>query len=222
DDLNTLSPRFKHAADLGCGLGPLLPTLSKKFTSVTAVDYSQEMISSAKKSNEHLTNIAYTQADLKDLRQFHSRFDVAIAVNSILEKNLSAVRQIVVEIFRSLKKGGRLFAIMPAMEVFLYQAMLIAEKETGNGRTDRQARRRVIQIVDPEKHDFILGKVTYYGDTQKYFYRFEIQHLLKQAGFKSIELSKVLYSWETFEDAGQNKLDGELLPWDWYVTCEKN
>ena len=191
-DFNPLFSDLRHlggnAIDLGCGIGPLLPILSEQFSHVTALDFSKEMVEQARKNNLMLPNVSYVQADMKDLR-IRKRFDVAVAVNSILAPDVKEVNSMLKQAHKILKPGGTLLAVLPAMEIYLYQAMLIVDE---NKDDLKKARKKAAAQVNPDEHDLLLGTITFDGDTQKCFYRFEIPHLLEKAGFKDID--KVLYS----------------------------
>lgn len=49
--IKKLKKTNKTAIDLGCGTGPLLPKLSKKYELLYGVDYSEGMVRKAKKEN---------------------------------------------------------------------------------------------------------------------------------------------------------------------------
>ena len=71
------------AVDLGTGIGNLLPFLEKNFRSVVGVDFSPKMVEIAgKKAKKQKTKII--KKDIRNLAGLYSKFDVAFAVNSIL------------------------------------------------------------------------------------------------------------------------------------------
>src|SRR4051794_20581904 len=49
----------KTIADLGCGIGPLLPLLSKKFDQVIAVDFAEGMLKRAKEKAPDRKNVRF-------------------------------------------------------------------------------------------------------------------------------------------------------------------
>ncbi|MCD4666969.1 class I SAM-dependent methyltransferase [archaeon] len=212
-DLKNLKSKRKNIIDLGCGLGELEPLISKYFKHVVALDISPEMINKAKLKNKNLSNINFYVNDISDLKRFHSKFDIALSINSHISPDLKKLDKIFKETYNILKKKGVFIAIFPAMEVYLYQAMLLAQKKS---------RKEVARFINDKEHDFLLGIIDFEKVKQKCYYQFEISYRLKKAGFKNIKISKVLYSWNEFEEAGQLKFLKEDLPWDWYVICEKN
>lgn len=208
EDLKRL--KGKRVIDLGCGIGPLLPMLSKHFSTVTALDYSQSMLDKARDENTNLKNVNYLAMSMKEI-DFIECYDTALSVNSLLDPDPENVRQIISNIYDLLQHGGKFIGIVPAMEVYLYQAMLIMQ------RSGKDAAEEFLS----GEHDLLSGTITFDGDCQKCFYRFELRHLLEQAGFSSIQVSKVLYPWEEFRKAGQEYFPEAGNPWDWYFRCEK-
>src|ERR1700751_5445402 len=69
--------RRKVAADLGCGVGPLLPALSKQFGHVYAIDFAPGMLDRARKNCAALDNIEFLQRLLTDLTALAGKVDVA-------------------------------------------------------------------------------------------------------------------------------------------------
>jgi len=220
DDLKGVANSSNKIVDLGCGLGELAPILSKSFKEVMGVDISEEMISRAKEKNSNFENVNFLVGDISSLRDYHNKFDVAVSVNSIISPDLKLVDKMFLETNNILKKGGKFICILPSMEVFAYQALLIAQKY--NSKTDDldELRKKAREFINDEEHDFLLGMTDFDGK-QKYYYRFEILWRLKKAGFQNVQIKKVFYPWKEFKAAGQKSFPGEDLPWDWYVICEK-
>ena len=124
-------------------------------------------------------------------------------------------------IYKMLKKGGKIIAILPAMEVYLFQAMLLREKLRSKGMDKKMTRKEIYNAFPMKEHDFLRGIFTYEGDSQKAYYEFEVKHRLNKEGFKNIKISKVYYSWKEFKKAGQLYFPSADLTWDWFVTAEK-
>ncbi|MBU1976126.1 MAG: methyltransferase domain-containing protein [Nanoarchaeota archaeon] len=221
NDITVLPKRFESAIDLGCGLGTLLPTLSKKFKNVVGLDFSQNMVDGASERTKKFDNVHCVCGDMKNLKKQYNAYDAAFSINSILASNIKDVKGIIKEIYKVLRQGGRLFAVLPAMEIYLHQAQLIVDREMGKGKSQKLARKKARSLISKSEHDFILGTINFDGDTQKCFYSFEIPRLFKEAGFQDVELDKVTYSWTEFQKAGQAFFPEAELPWDWYVKCEK-
>src|SRR4051794_13922300 len=71
-------------ADLGCGIGPLLPLLASRFARVVAVDFAPGMLARARERCAGLANVTFEQRELDDLTPLHGTLDVAVAVNSLV------------------------------------------------------------------------------------------------------------------------------------------
>src|SRR5262245_45497913 len=97
--LAALAGGGRTAADLGCGLGPLLPFLAGHFRRVLAVDFAEGMLRRARQRCAGLKNVSFFRRALTDLDGLPGPVDVAVAVNSLvlpdlgeLERGLEAVQ----------------------------------------------------------------------------------------------------------------------------------
>jgi SAM-dependent methyltransferase len=203
-------------ADLGCGIGNLLPFLSGRFHKVVAVDFSNGMLRQARARCPQENTVFYRRS-LANLAHFHGQFDVAIAVNSVLSPKQSEVDQILREIAATLKPGGAFAGIFPSMESVLYEGVLLLEKEREQAGTEEQARKRVNRLIGPRRYDFVSGLYTDGPDRQKFYYSFELRRRLQSAGFKNIQFGKVLYPWS--QDHAWFDFSGEPRMWDWFVRA---
>src|SRR5438309_2346451 len=60
-------PRHGVVADLGCGIGPLLPDLARQFRNVHAVDFAEGMLGRARERCADLKNVTFHHRALTDL-----------------------------------------------------------------------------------------------------------------------------------------------------------
>jgi SAM-dependent methyltransferase len=186
---------------------------------VTAIDFSERMLARAR-GRPVGANVSFLRRDLRDLEGCRGRFDVAIAVNAVLAPDAREVNAILDGIYRSLRPGGRLIAIFPAMEPVLYQAMLIYEQEVGSAGERKRALSRTRRRLERSKFNFELGLYEDGSLVQKFYYDFEIRFRLRRAGFRWIRLGKVLYPWDA-ERIGYELFPGEPRMWDWFVTARR-
>ena len=210
----------KSVIDLGCGIGELEEFLSKYFKEVIGIDFSKRMILQSKEKNKSLKNVKFYLRDISNLKEFHNKFDLAVSINSIIPSDINKVDKIFREANNVLKNKGKLICILPAMEVFIYQSLIIAKNEAEKNKNIKNIEKKIKKLIKEKEHNFLLG-ITDFEGKQKNYYSFEILWRLKKAGFKKIKIKKVLYSWKEFADAGQGYFPKEELPWDWYVICEK-
>ncbi len=209
----------KSVIDIGTGIGNLLPELVKRFGHVAAVDISPEMIKHAKEKVEG--NVEFSVRDMRDLSEFHNKFDVAISVNSVLAPDIFDVDRIIKEIHNVLKAQGILLAIFPSMDSILHQSILLYEKARESGKPHEKALEETREKIKRDSCDFLLGTFKYNDMVQKHYYPFEIKYRLKKAGFKAIKLRKVYYPWEVYEEDHLLELNDKPKSWDWFVYAEK-
>ena len=175
------------------------------------------MLAEARK-REPGSNVELVRHDLRDLSAFRHRFDIAIVVNAVLAPDPREVSAILEGIFHSLKPGGRLFAVFPAMEPVLYQAMLIFEQEIAKVPEEKRALSRTRRRLERSKFNFELGLYDDDGLRQKFYYDFEIAHRLRRAGFRDVRIGKVLYPWDS-EHIGYEIFPDEPRMWDHFVRA---
>lgn len=204
--------------DLGTGIGNALPLLKENFKSVTAIDYSQTMIDAAEKKHK---DISFAVADMRNLKKYHNKFDVAISINSVLSPSHKDVKIIIKEIYRVIKKNGSFLAVFPSMEGQLYGALLTFERELKKTNNREQAWDNTNEIMQRHNFDFVKGTFAAEGVKQKFFYEFELEYRLRKAGFKDIIITKVNYPWRLWDDYNWKSFQKEPPFWDWFVVCKK-
>ena len=207
----------KTAGDLGCGIGTLLPALSGRFRQVLAIDFSPAMLARARRTCPR-RNLTLARADLADLRAFRGRLDVAVTVNAVLAPDAERLTAIFDNLRATLRPGGRLLGVFPAMEAVLYQGLLIHERERrAYGAT--RARSRTSRILERRKFDFVHGTYAENGRVQKFFYAFELEYRLRRAGFRRIRVGRLPYPWGPGL-GGYERFPGEPPMWDWLVRAD--
>ena len=220
DDLKDLRSRKLSVIELGCGLGELVPFLVENFKSVTATDFSPEMIARAKARNAG-SDAEFLVMDIADMMEMDVLFDVAVSVNSIITSDLAKLNRMIGEIFAILKPGGRLYAIMPAMESYIYQNMIFVDRELQKEASQKKVIMLASRKLDHKSFDAFHGLIDFEGDVQKAFYRFEIVYRFGRVGFENFRIQRVPYRWMKWKEAGQLYYPREDPPWDWYFTCNK-
>jgi len=210
----------KTAADIGTGRGDFLPFLAEKFKHVHAIDFSKKMLERAKEKHSGHSNITFRQHDIRKLTSLNLNLDIAVAVNSVLHPCFEDVNKSFREIHSSLNKGGMFIGIFPSMEAVLHHSMLVYEREYRKHKDEKKALANTRRIVEKSKYNFITASYEDDGEKQKFYYRFELDNRLRQAGFKDVTFKKVEYPWG--EQSGDYEaFHGRPGIWDWYVAARK-
>ena len=211
NDLKNLNGKV---VDIGCGIGELVEQLASQFDEVHAWDYSKKMITKAKEKNNGIKNAFFEVKDTNNLKE-KEEFDVALSINSLLTPNPIKLNKMTKNIYNAIKTGGTFICIVPSIESYIYQEMIAKERKLLRKKIPREDEftKNIINFID--------GTITFEGEKQKAFYRFEMLYRLEKNGFKNIEISKIKYHWKDWFDAGQRYFPTEKEPWDWYVKCKK-
>jgi SAM-dependent methyltransferase len=208
----------KTAADLGCGIGPLLPFLANRFQSVYAIDFAEGMLARASESCRDFKNVRFFKRNLNDLQPLHRQVDMAIAVNSFVMADLDVLEGSLREARAILKPGGRFLGIVPAMDAVHYVTMLLVDRARKAGMPQEAARRNAAHHGEHEYYDFTFGEFRYQGLEQHFWQPFEVRNRLQRAGFGRVRLSKVVLDWDQFPCSSDFK--SLPPPWDWFFEAE--
>ncbi len=106
-----------NVLDLGCGEGAFLPTISKRFDSVVALDLDMRAARETVSEFE-LTNVNIVEGNYQKLSDGDGTFDLVVAA-SVLE-HFKELGDVIDFISSKLKSGGQFIASVPS-ENFLYQ-----------------------------------------------------------------------------------------------------
>ncbi len=214
------TPRHKTAADLGCGTGPLLPFLTRRFGRVIALDFAPGMLERARgrlnpEASERVTFLKRPMHELDDLA---GQVDVAVAVNSLVMPDVRLIDRALRAIRSALRPGGHFLGVVPSIDAIAYHAMLLMDCALDRGLTPREAERHAAVQAERRYYDFAFGRFRFQGLRQKFWQPFEVEHRLAKAGFSSITLGKVLYPWD--EALGSvEELAGFPRSWDWFFQA---
>lgn len=219
---NIEDPKTKVIADIGCGRGEIGKKLCSMFKEVYMLDFSPGMIEVAKSNSKSTKpdNMNFMVKDMRDLSEFNEKFDVVIAVNSVIMPCIADVKKSLKSIYDTLKPGGNMYGIFPSMSSIAYQAFLALDNELSKGKDEKMAVANAKRLIERRKYNFVKGTYNDDGQEQKFYWWFELKIRLQEAGFKDIKMSKVLYPWG--EQTG-DFLDfpGRPKMWDWFISAKK-
>jgi SAM-dependent methyltransferase len=205
-------PAGKVVADLGCGIGPLLPFLAEHYRQVYAVDFASGMLARARQTAAGHANVAFLRASLTGLK-LPEPVDVAVAVNSLVMPDVRDLDRSLARVRAALKRGGRFVGIVPAMDAVHYYTMLLLDRALGSGKPPAAARKNAAHLADHEHFDFAFGQFRYQGLDQHFWQPFEVRYRFRRAGLRLVRLRKLYLSWQQF--AGAAELKRYKPPWDW-------
>jgi SAM-dependent methyltransferase len=213
-----LADQTKTAADLGCGIGPLLPFLAEHFGRVIAVDFAEGMLARARQRCQGLANIEFHERELTELGVFAGQVDVAVAVNSLVLPDTAALDAALHSIHGTLRPGGHFLGIVPAIDAVHYFTMLLLDRARLTGMPEDKARRNAAHHAEHEYYDFAFSTFRYNGLEQHFWQPFEVRYRLRRAGYRRIRMAKVHLAWEQFGCA--DELGHFPPPWDWFFDAE--
>jgi SAM-dependent methyltransferase len=206
--------RAKAVADLGCGIGPLLPFLAERFGQVHAVDFAAGMLARARERCAALGNVAFHQLSLTDLSSLAGQVDVAVAVNSLVMPDVAEQEQVLGQVRKLLRPGGVFLGIVPAMDAVHYYTMLLVDRALEAGKPIQAARQNAAHHNDHELYDFAFGQFRFQGIEQHFWQPFEIRYRFRRSGFRQVRLRRVWLDWKQFSCS--KELGRYPPPWDWY------
>jgi SAM-dependent methyltransferase len=218
--LARLASSRRTVADLGCGIGPLLPFLAERFPRVLAVDFAPGMLARARERCQGHRNVEFLQGSLTDLRPLINRVHVAVAVNSLVLPDIDDLDKALAAIAATLRRGGHFVGIVPAMDGVQYFTMLLLDRARANGLPQEKARQNAAYHAEHTLYDFAFNEFRYKGLRQHFWHPFEIRYRLRRAGFRQVHLEKVRLSWQQF-GCGRDFAD-QPPPWDWFFHARSS
>jgi SAM-dependent methyltransferase len=211
-------PRGKVVADLGCGIGPLLPLLAEHYRKVFAVDFAPGMLQRAREAAAAHANVVFIEASLAAL-ELPEAVDVAVAVNSLVMPDVRDLDRSLQRIGAVLKPGGYFLGIVPAMDAVHYYTMLLLDRALAAGKPPTVARKNAGHHADHAYFDFAFSQFNYQGLNQHFWQPFEVRYRFRRAGLRLRRLRKLHLSWLQF--GGGAELQRYPAPWDWLFLARK-
>jgi SAM-dependent methyltransferase len=212
-------PLRKTVADLGCGIGPLLPFLAGHFGRVVAVDFADGMLQRARERCRDCKNVEFLRRPLTDLAPLAGQLDVAVAVNSLVMPEVAQIETTLKGIYAALKPKGRLLGIVPSIDSVHYMTMLLVDRARRAGMPEAKARQNAARHAQHELFDFAFGDFKMRGIRQHFWQPFEVRARLRRAGFRKIRVAKVRLAWRQFACA--RDLEDQPAPWDWFFEARR-
>jgi SAM-dependent methyltransferase len=210
----------KTVADLGCGIGPLLPYLTERFNRVIALDFAPKMLKCAAERLSPLTaaRVSFLERPMHNLDDLVGQLDVAVAINSLVMPDVRLLDRTLRSIRASLRPGSQFLGIVPSMDTISYHLLLLLDQGLDHGLSMKEAKRFAALHAERRYYDFAFGEFHFEGLRQKFWQPFEVEYRLNKAGFGSTTLAKVLYPWDE-SLAGGADLRRCPRSWDWFFLA---
>lgn len=209
--------RRKTVIDIGCAVGKWLPFLSERFKQVTAADISAINLQLAKENCSTLKNVEYVRMDMSADKLKIRPYDFAICINAILTDSHKKRINFFRSLSKSVKRGGALVIVVPSIESALFSSFMFDQWKLKDN--EPLANSRPADAIK-KYNNLRRGIVDIDKVATKHHQREEMIVLLRNAGFETVQVSKVEYEWSTEFDNPPSWMKAPY-PWDWLFVAEK-
>jgi SAM-dependent methyltransferase len=208
-------------ADFGCGPGKLLPWLATKYQKVYGYDFSNKLLSLAKKRCKGLPNVIIKNADLSQPVDRIPMVDLAVSLNAALMPDTDLRLNFLRGMASRIKTGGHLILDIPSLESILYDAFRETEWHRRKGQSTRKAEKTVDVSSITRPRMFAQGVLYRGGEPTKHYLREELIVLVRdEMKLDLLDILKLEYDWKIeMEDDHVPDWMGEPFPWDWLVIA---
>jgi SAM-dependent methyltransferase len=208
-----------RAADFGCGTGRALPLLADLADQVDAYDFAPRLLAVAERSVTKHENVACRVVDLSDESLALPPVHAGVCINALISPSATLRAKILGTISRTVRTGGRLVLVVPAVESALLVMHRQVEIHLREGWSDRAARAAadVSGLTAVGVRDGVLERG---GVRTKHYLREELELLLGSFGWTVDAIEKAEYDWST-EFESPPAWMAAPYPWDWVVEAIK-
>lgn len=216
--LRQLAGPERVVTDFGCGVGKYVPTLSRRFRHVYAIDFAQKLLDAASERCHHLSNVRFLQGDLARTRFAIRKAHVGICQNVLISPERGQPQAILRNIRRHLVKDGELLLLVPSTESALYCNQRLVEWNRREGARGKAVTR---DVEMPDNALTLLdGVIEREGVPTRHYLREEAAGTLSEAGFHAEHIEKVEYDWDSEFQSPPAWLS-DPYPWDWLIRARK-
>ncbi|MCB9168740.1 MAG: class I SAM-dependent methyltransferase [Flavobacteriales bacterium] len=215
-EVDRLSDADQCATDLGCGVGRTLALLARSFRLVYAVDISSECLSIARQRHKDQPNIRYVHADLSRAPRGFPATELVLCINTWLHGDLSTRLALIDQTCRSVKRGGHLLLIVPALGSALLTHFRRLQWELRDGTPPGQ----VHSVIEDPGSGIEHGIIHIDSVPTKHYLKEELEILLADRGLTVEATHKLEYGWGT-EFAAPPSWMKRPFPWDWFVVARR-
>lgn len=207
-----------HVADYGCGVGGFIPLLMTCAHKISACDFSPKCIDVAKIKFAGKKNLDLFVHDLT--QPLKLKCDVAIAANVLISHQPEMLRRMLKTMSATVKKGGYLIVVVPAMESSLFVFQKILEIRVAKGESIAKAKKYIEGKIKSDMISLADGVVKVGSVPTKHYIGEEFESLLRQFKMETVERNKLEYDWDTELVNPPKGLKGPF-PFDWMFVARK-
>ncbi len=207
-----------HVADYGCGVGGFIPLLLNCAKKISACDFSPKCIDVAKIKFAGKKQVDLFVHDLT--KPLSKKCDVAIAANVLISHQPEMLRKMLKTMSATVKKGGYLIVVVPAMESSLFVFQKIMEIRVAKGESIGKAKKYIEGKIKTDVLSLADGVVKVGSVPTKHYIGEEFESLLAQFKMETVERSKLEYDWDTELVNPPKGLKGPF-PFDWMFVARK-
>ena len=219
NEISRVAKGRRLAADLGCGVGSLLPLLCRNFSTVYAVDFSPALLNEAQRRLTN-PNVRFIQHNLAGDKRLPIVADVTFCVNALITARPSNRRKIARSVFNATKKNGFALVVVPSLESVFHTYHTIVRCNVKDGYENHKALRSVNRLFKNEVLSPADGIVNIGGSPTKCFMREEIMNFLSDIGFEVEKVQRIQYPWHEEMTDAPTWLKAPY-PWDWLVIARR-
>lgn len=157
-----------NTLELACGDGFYTKILAEKATTLTATDWSEEMIAVCKNKFSEQQHLIIEQANAKQLPYADNHFDTVFAAN--LLHIIDCPETVIAEVYRVLKENGRFLVLdfcISTMKPEAIEAMVTRYMEKYGERSPYGTNLGVEELTDLLNSHFDIRHAEYLGNTVK-------------------------------------------------------
>ena len=207
-----------HAIDFGCGNGKSFEYLTPIFKSVTAVDISQQLLNQAKKRG--YSNIVLKRQDLTKKNLDLPEADFVFCCNVAMLPEIEKTHAMILNIQKSLKKGGSAVLVLPSLDSVLYSSWRLIQLYKKDKIKVDEIPGSEFNYFRASKRDIVQGIIYIDGVPTKHFGQSELEVVFREAGLTITKIDKVEYDWNSEFAEPPAEMEAPY-PWDWLVECKK-
>ena len=193
----------KVLIDFGCGPGNAIP-YTRGFGTVHMVDYSDNMLSLARKKGAGCDNITYIRGSLADVHVGNA--DVVMAISSVFPESPRAFERIMENFSRNLKAEGEILLCLPSFESRTLFYHYILEWMLEQDVSFDQATESLVRDAAACGYSPFGYLSSEDGPVQKHWLKEEIGFRLHRLGYGKVAIDRLPLDWTTqvpgFENFG--------------------